>query len=191
MTQLVPVPFDKAVHERSYFDSGEPSLNRWLQDQASQSQRKDAARTYVACDDQLRIIGYYSLCMFSVGSRDAPPPVRIGVYPIPAVLLARLAVDRRHQQRGLGSGLLLNALLLAARASEAIAARMMVVHAIDKDAAGYYRSHGFKPFDAHPLTLYLPMQDIRKTLKVAGLLCFVGTRRSLSFVRHHAPSDRS
>lgn len=170
--QLAAVPFDKSVHDRSQFECGEPTLDAWLREQAGQSQRRDAARTYVVCDpsDASRIIGYYSVCMFSVGCEEAPPPVRVGAYPVPAVLLARLAVDRRYQARGVGSTLLLDALLVSAKVSKAIAARMMVVHALHEDAADYYCKQGFRRYERQPLTLYLPMQDIRETLRVARLL---------------------
>ena len=117
-----------------------------------QSQKKDGARTYVICENG-SVIGYYSVCAFSVSCEEAPPPARLGAYPVPAVLLARLAVDEMHQGTGIGATLLIDALLVAAKVSDAIGARMMVVHAQHDPAASYYRSHGFKPFAKDPLTL--------------------------------------
>src|SRR5688500_8299712 len=96
-------------HDRSAFDSGEPPLDRWLREHAGQSDRKDGARTYVVCDGS-RVVGYYSLCTYSVEPDVAPKKVRIGGHQIPAILLARLAVDRSCQGRGLGRRLLMDAL---------------------------------------------------------------------------------
>ena len=169
MEELTPVPFVKSMHNRSSFSCGEESLDRWLREQAGQSQKNDGARTYVVCENG-SVIAYYSVCAFSVSCEEAPPPARLGAYPVPAVLLARLAVDELHQGTGIGATLLIDALLVAAKVSDAIGARMMVVHALHDPAASYYRSHGFKPFAKDPLTLYLPMQDIRRTLAVAKLL---------------------
>ncbi len=137
--------------------------------QAGQSQRKDASRTYVVCDGD-QVLGYYSLCAFSVSRAESPSPARIGASPVPAVLLARLAVDQRSQRGGIGGTLLLHALGVAAKVADAIGARMMVVHALHEQAAEYYQNKGFKPFETNPLMLYLPMQDIRRTLELAGLL---------------------
>jgi GNAT superfamily N-acetyltransferase len=169
VTRPGPVPFDKSAHDRSSFSCGEESLDRWLREQSGQSQRKDATRTYVLCDGS-QVIGYYSVSAFSVACEEAPPAARIGAYPVPAVLLARLAVDQRQQGKGVGAMLLLDALLVAAKVADVIGARMMVVHALHERAAEYYRSKGFKPFEKDPLTLYLPMQHIRRTLEVAGVL---------------------
>jgi GNAT superfamily N-acetyltransferase len=157
-------PLD-ARHDRTAFDSGEPALDTWLRHHAGQSGRRDAARTYVAAEDA-RVVGYYSVCAFSVECADAPPALRAGRHPVPAVLVARLAVDRAHQGRGLGSLLLLDALFVAAAVSERIGARVAAVHALHDRAAAFYAAHGFRPFESDPLTLYLPLRDIRRTLDV-------------------------
>jgi GNAT superfamily N-acetyltransferase len=154
-------------HDRSAFDSGEPSLDRWLREHAGQSDRRDGARTYVLCDG-VRAIGYYSVCTFSVEAEEAPRALRIGRHPIPAILLARLAVDRRCQGRGIGSRLLVDSLVRVVRVADEVAARLLVVDALHERAATFYQSNGFRPLDEeHALRLYLPMQDIRRTLAAA------------------------
>jgi predicted N-acetyltransferase YhbS len=163
------VPFDPSSHDRSAFDSGEPALDAWLRERAGQAQRKDTARTYVASDGG-DVVGYYSLCAFALEPASAPAPIAQGRLPVPAVLLARLAVDVRWQGRGVGSALLLDALVVSAQVADVVGAHVMAVHALHDRAARFYVRHGFTPFDADPLTLYLPMKDIRRSLQEAMVL---------------------
>jgi ribosomal protein S18 acetylase RimI-like enzyme len=80
-----------------------------------------------------------------------------------------LAVDETHQGRGLGAYLLLDALRTSALVAERIGVRLMVVHALNEQAVGFYMHHGFERFETQPLSLYLMMQDVRRTLAVSGL----------------------
>jgi ribosomal protein S18 acetylase RimI-like enzyme len=89
-------------------------------------------------------------------------------YPIPTILIARLAVDRRHQGRQLGSRLLAEALRLAVTASDAAAARLVVVDAIDERAAAFYRKWGFIDVPENPLRLYRKVSDVRRALSDIG-----------------------
>lgn len=161
-------PLDTRIHDRTQFDCGEPSLNSWLREFAGQATKKDGARTYVACEEG-RVVGYYSLCTFSLEKAGAPKQLQFGPYEIPALLLARLAVDVSKQSDGLGSFLLLDALRVAALVADAVGARVMVVHALHDNAAAFYSVQGFGMFETDPLTLYLPMKDIRATLAAAGM----------------------
>lgn len=164
MRELDPTPLDTARHDRSLFDCGNHALDRWLVEQAGQSQRRDGSRTYVLCDDEDVVIGYYSLCASSLAAAEAPVTARLGRHPIPAVLLARLAVDQGHQGRGVGSVLLLDALVTSVRVAEMIGARLLLVDTVDAAAAEFYSAHGFGLLETAPETLFLLMKDIRKTL---------------------------
>lgn len=164
MTSLPRIePLDLSMHDRTHFHCGEPALDEWIRRFAGQATRRDGARTYVASDGP-RIIGYYSICAFQVERDVAPPRVKIGGHPVPAILLARLAVDVSAQGIGMGNWLLLDALSLAASAAERIGARVMVVHAIHDRAAAFYLRYGFVRFDSRALSLYLLIQDVRATL---------------------------
>jgi len=165
---LVIEPLDSKIHDRTQFDSGEESLNSWLREFAGQAMKKDGARTYVVCDEG-RVVGYYSLCTFSVVRAVAPKQLQFGPHEIPALLLARLAVDAARQGTGLGSLLLLDALRVSALVADAVGARVLVVHALHEKAAAFYSAQGFIPFETDPLRLYLPMKDIRATLTAAGI----------------------
>jgi predicted N-acetyltransferase YhbS len=105
--------------------------------------------------------------MGSVLRAEAPPKLVRGLpaYPVGMVLLARLAVDGSEQGKGLGALLLAEALRKAVAAGEAAAARLVVVDAIDDEAAKFYAHHGFIAAPGYPLRLYRRMKDIRASLR--------------------------
>ena len=76
-------------------------------------------------------------------------------YPIPVILLARLAVDKTEQKQGIGPALLKDALQRCLRASNEIGARAVLVHAIDEGAKSFYRHLGFKDCVVDDLHLML------------------------------------
>jgi GNAT superfamily N-acetyltransferase len=162
LPKLVPLA---AEHDVSPFDCGKPELDKWLSDYALASQRADLARTWVLVEDH-RVIGYICLVMGHVRAEDAPQKLVRGApgYPVGMVLLARLAVERSAQGRGLGADLLVHALVLACRAGEVVAARLVAVDAIDEQAAAFYRRWGLVPVPDQPLKLYRRIKDIRRTL---------------------------
>ncbi len=154
-----------AEHDVASFDCGNEELTSWLIRHALASQRADLARTYLALDDE-QVIGYVSLTTGSVRHDEAPKRYARGMpaYPIPTVLIARLAVDRHHQGRRLGSRLLAEALRLAVTASDAAAARLVVVDAIDEQAVAFYRRRGFIDVPENPLRLYRKVSEVRRSL---------------------------
>lgn len=153
-----------ADHDLSGFDCGNEELNRWLVDHARASQKADLARTYLLLAD-ITVVGYVSLTTGSVRREAAPKGYARGMprHPIPTILIARLAVDRRHQGQRLGSRLLAEALRLAVVASEAAAARLVVVDAIDDCAAAFYRCWGFIDVPENPHRLFRKISDIRRS----------------------------
>ena len=154
-----------AEHDVSPFDCGNDQLTSWLIRHALASQRADLARTYVALEGE-QIVGYLSLTTGSVRRDEAPKRYARGMpaHPIPTILIARLAVDHRRQGRQLGSRLLAEALRLAVTASDAAAARLVVVDAIDERAAAFYRKRGFIDVPENSLRLYRKISDIRRSL---------------------------
>jgi GNAT superfamily N-acetyltransferase len=154
-----------AHHDLSTFDSGNDELDGWLQRHGLAAQQMDSARMFVLTKHD-RVVGYFSLTMGSVLRQDAPAKLVRGLpaYPVGMVLVARLAVDRREQGNGLGGILLAEALRKAVAAGDAAAARLVVVDAIDENAARFYERHGFLPAPEHPLRLYRRMKDIVRSL---------------------------
>lgn len=157
-------------HDVTGFQSGTEELDNWLHQHALAAQEMDTARTFLLIRGR-RMVGYFSLTMGSVLREEAPPRLVRGMpgYPVGMVLLARLAIDHRHQGRGLGALLLTEALRKALAAGESAAARLVVVDAIDEQAADFYRHHGFITAPEHPLRLYRRIKDVRASLKSTEL----------------------
>ena len=156
--------FDPALHDAADFDCGNELLNRWLTRYARQSDRRDAARTFIITDLEGAVRGYYALVAGQLHHEGATPPVRQGQspnFPIPVALLARLAVDSLHQGQGVGAALLLDALARVQVASTEVAVRAVVVHAIDDQAAAFYRRFGFRALADTPRTLMVTLSELR------------------------------
>ena len=149
-------------HVRSEFDCGEPSLDRWLVDHSIHAANASTARVFVLCGkNSKRVAAYHAIAAGSVEYTAAPARIRKGAgrHPIPAILIARLAVDRPIQGRGAGSWMLRDALLRAVAASEVIGARAAIVHAKTVRVRGFYMRHGFEPSPADPFNLQLLLSD--------------------------------
>jgi len=154
-----------ASHEVDAFDCGKEPLNRFLQRHALVDQKAGSAQTYVVCREQ-RVAGYYSLAVGAVEHADAPGRVGKGLvrHPIPVMLLARLAIDRAEQGKGLGKALLKDALLRTAQAAEIAGIRALLVHAKDDEARAWYEQFDFEPSPTDPYHLFLLMKDLRTLL---------------------------
>jgi GNAT superfamily N-acetyltransferase len=160
-------PLDNKRHKASGFDSGQPTLDRWLLFYARQSQRKDVARTFVITDQSLKILGYYTLVGGEIAHDQASGRTKAGVsrhFPIPVCLIARLAVDQSWQGKGLGADLLRDAMRRALVASDQLGLRAIVVDAVDATAAAFYTHHGFEAGNEDKLTLMIPVAAVRAAL---------------------------
>jgi GNAT superfamily N-acetyltransferase len=162
---LIARPFDSTALKLHPFRCGEPELDDWLAKYASQSEKKDNVRTTLLLDEQEgRIAGYYSMRTFELSAADATSTDgRSRRYPVPAMLLARLAVDSDYQGRGTGRLLLFDALQKLLAAAQNIGFEVIVVHALHEDAACFYLKHGFRRFLDHNLSLFLTTKDLRAT----------------------------
>jgi predicted N-acetyltransferase YhbS len=159
------VAFDRTF-DRSRFGCGKPDLDDWLQTKAGQQERANNTRTFLAVDGS-KVIGYYATTAYRLGLDEVAEMYGVGrrTYPIPAVLLARLAVDTSFQGCGIGSKLLLHALSQIAEASRHVGFEVVVVHAIDRDAVTFYAQRGFTQFEDHDLHLFMPVKNLVATLE--------------------------
>ena len=147
------------------FDCGQPALNQFLQRYALVNQKAHSAQTYVCCLGT-QVVGFYSLSVGSVDVADAPTRVAKGLarYPVPVMILARLAVSLDHQGKGLGRALLKDALLRTAQAADLAGIRCLVVHAKDDTARQWYASWEFESSPTDGYHLYLLLKDIKAML---------------------------
>lgn len=154
-----------ADHDVSAFDSGVPELDTWLKRRALQNEASGASRTYVVASGG-RVIGYYALATGAVAQREATGKVRRNMpEPIPVMVIGRLAVDRDHQGKGLGSALLRDALLRVVNAASIAGIRAVLLHAISGDAKRFYEKAGFAPSPIDPMTLMIALVDVEKALR--------------------------
>jgi len=150
------------THEIETFDCGQPELNRFLIRHALQAQQANSSQTYVGLSGKT-VIGFYTIVAGEVRHADAPERVAKGMprHPIPLLILARLAVHSKWQGRGIGAGLLLDALGRTLQAADIVGARALAVHAKDDSAASFYRHFGFMPSPTDKKHLFLLIKDIR------------------------------
>lgn len=158
-----PAPLSDS-HDIGKFDSGQPSLNEWLKRRARANQASGASRTFVVCDGNT-VVGYYALASSSVACTDATGKFRRNMPdPIPVVVLARLAIDRRYQKQGIGRGLVRDAAKRVLAAADVIGIRGLVVHAINEEAKSFYSGMGFYQSPTSELTLMISVAELRENL---------------------------
>ena len=165
MTLCAPEPLT-AQHRLEGFDCGKPALNDWLLRHARQAQGSGSAKTFVAADDG-RVAGYFSLTVGQIDTLEAPERIRkgMGLFPVPVVILARLAVSQRDQGRGIGFGLLQDAIRRTMLMAGQAGIRAMLTHPIDEDAAQFYTRFGFIASPLRAQQLLLLLKDARRWVR--------------------------
>ena len=150
-------------HRLEGFDCGKPALTDWLLRHARQAQGSGSAKTFVVADDD-RVAGYFSLTVGQIDTLDAPERIRkgMGQYPLPVVILARLAVSVKDQRRGIGFGLLQDAIRRTMLIAEQAGIRAMLTHPIDEEAARFYTRFGFVASPLREQQLLLLLKDARR-----------------------------
>lgn len=164
-------------HERAGFDSdggrgdaGNQALNEFLSRYARQNADKGLGRTYVATrPGEARVRGYYTITSSSVTFATLPDSEqkKLPRYPIPVALVARLAVDRSEQGKGLGAELLMHALSTVLDVAERLGIRAIEVHAKHDAAKRFYLKYGFEPLVDDPLHLYIALEKVRRAFGAA------------------------
>jgi predicted GNAT family N-acyltransferase len=157
------VPIHKK-YQRDHFDCGYPALDDYIKKYAKQNHEKGIAKTFVAIEDStsLKVDGFYTLSASTIEFESLPDSSQKGLpaYPIPAILIGKLAVDSAAKGQGLGTELLVDALLRAVKASQDVAVFAVRVDAIDSTARDFYLKYEFIPFQDQPLSLFLPIKTI-------------------------------
>lgn len=155
---------------RADFDCGIESLNVFLKRYALQNLKKNVSVTIVAVSEEKpkKILGYYSVSMAQVTFEELPEDLSKGIpryYPVPALRIGKLAVDRSTQGMGLGGELLRDALMRALDLSSEIGTCVVLVDAIDENAKRFYERYGFVALLDLPLSLVLPVETIAEAYR--------------------------
>lgn len=149
-----------ARHDVNAFCCGVESMDNWLRQRAMKNQITGASRTFVCCDDNARVMAYYSLASSAVMSNSAPGRFRRNMPdPIPVVVLGRLAVDKSLHGQGVGRALVRDAGLRVIQVAETIGIRGMLVHALSDEAREFYLRVGFEPSPMDPMMLMVTLGD--------------------------------
>lgn len=166
-TYSAPVPIT-AEHRIEGFDCGKPKLSDWLKAHALESEGR-SSRTYVVVANTGPqtgdAVGYYTLATGGVTRSEMPRKVRHNLpNPTPVMILGRLAVDERHQKKGIGPAMLREAMQRTLEISQSAGVRALVVHAIDDDAVTFYLKYEFVLFPADSRTMFLPIETLAAAL---------------------------
>lgn len=151
-----------ASHILDEFACGEASLDEWLRRRARTNQLSGASRTFVVAGQDGRVYGYYAMAAGAVSHQAATSSVRRNMPdPVPVMVLARLAIDRRAQGVKLGASLLQDAVNRAVAVSQNAGVRALLVHALDARAKQFYEHYGFQESPQHPMTLMLRLNSVK------------------------------
>lgn len=172
-SRLVIEMLDPSKHARAGFSCGVDRLDNFLRRTARKQQAADFTRVWVVTErGEGTIFGYYALNAHVVDVGDNPPTELVRRVPrsgsIPTVYLSMIAVDERHQGRGLGRILLADALGRATDAAERVGIKAVVLDVIDDGGPdqtewrrAFYVRMGFKSFPAQPSRMFIPIDTVR------------------------------
>ena len=166
MTDSLHIEKLNRTHAVEQFTCGQPELDRFLIRHAMRAQQANSSQTYVAVSAP-EVVGFYTIVAGEVRHADAPERVVKGMprHPIPLLVLARLAVHSNWQGRGIGSGMLLDALGRTLQVADVIGVRALAVHAKDDRAISFYRHFGFTSSPTDARHLFMIIKDIRQAAK--------------------------
>jgi GNAT superfamily N-acetyltransferase len=144
------------------FNCENPALNEWLLHRALNNQTSGTSRTWVVVDtDSSQVVGFYASSTASILHSSAPKRMgRNQPEELPAVLLARMAVDSRHQGHGIGAALLKHFMLKALEVAKSVGVRVLLIHAKDDSAKSFYGHFGFVESPLDPLVLMMLLADL-------------------------------
>ncbi len=158
-----------ADHDTHAFDCGDDKKNEFLIKFALQNTKGGLGRTFVAVkpSEPRRIYGYYTISSSAVKFEN-PPSSHLPRYPLPAILIGKLATDELVQNQGLGTALLFDALKRAARVAEDIGIFLVEIRAVNEKAKQIYEKRGFTAMDDDPMKLFMNLKKVRKLLSEKG-----------------------
>jgi len=154
-----------AVHDTNSFESGDEAKDVFLRRFALQNTKGGLGRTYVAVKPELpeKIFGYYTISSSAV-KFETLPATNLPRYPLPAILIGKLATDITVQNQGLGTALLFDALRRAARVAEEIGIFLVEIQAVNEKVRQIYERRGFTSMQDEPMKMFMNLKKVRKLL---------------------------
>jgi len=150
-------------YDASTFACANATLNDWLRRRAINNERQGASRTFVVCEDNT-VIAYYSLAVGAVAREEVSGKIRRNMpEPIPVMVLGRLAVDTQWQDKGIGVGMLKDAIMRTLIVAEQAGIRTILVHALSEEAKRFYLHSGFHESPINDMTLMIALDEARKS----------------------------
>lgn len=169
LTKPQLVAYRSRAFDYRSFCCGSSDLDEWLSRYAGQNEKRQETRTHLLVSglpESREVLGYFALQNFQIAPQQASKVRnKESLYPMPATLLAKLAVAQDHQGKGYGGRLLNEAMKLAIRASRYSASAVFVVDAIDDNAKRFYERYGLESFKNDARRLFIPMKTITKSLE--------------------------
>lgn len=165
------VLLDPQQHDVKQFDCGKPDMNSFLSRYADKNKKLGLSATWVLIkqpvpDDIKKVLmaAYYTLALTTVSREQIPTDKNLPAYPVPVVLLARLAVNRCFQKQGLGEKTLISALRQSVYLTDkGLPALGVVLDVLDNDALGFYQQFDvYQTFTDDPMRLFVMMNVLRK-----------------------------
>jgi GNAT superfamily N-acetyltransferase len=161
-------------HDRAGFDCGSDPLNAFLKQTARQHAERGISRTFVLVDEDdtsgpKPILGFFSLNLCQLKT-DVLAPEEAKRFPraVPGVRLGRLAVAKERQRQGIGTTLLIGAMMKFMEIFNTAGGIGLFVDAKDHEAKRYYEQFGFVPLASNELELFLPVKSIAEALAHIG-----------------------
>lgn len=150
------------AHVLEGFDCGKPALDEWLRDRALANKSSGTTRTWVLVEEgSSDVVAFYASSTASVLRSSVSTRIRRNQpEQIPAILLARMAVDQRHKGKEIGGALLKHFMLKALEVAQSVGVRVLLIHAKDDEAKTFYSHYGFVESSFDPLTLVMLFGDL-------------------------------
>ncbi len=148
------------------FDCGIETLNEFLSRYSLKNDTLGIGKTFVALDEDKRIAGYFTLATAQVAYQDIPNQYRerLPKYPIPALRLARLAVSKELQGRGVGRWLLAQVFIKTVQVADVTGLYFLIVDA-KETSKNFYEHYGFIKFNDKDLCYFILIETVRKAMQ--------------------------
>ena len=158
----------KEIQQKSIlreFDCDIEILNEFLTRYAIKNDKLGISKTFVSLNHNNRILGYFTLATAQVAYQEIPDEYRIKLpkYPIPALRIARLAVDKKLQGQGIGCWLLSQVFIKTIQVAEITGLYLIIVDA-KETSKSFYEHYGFQKFMDENLSYFMLLDTIRNAL---------------------------